>query len=298
MPVFVSYDFADQAKVDDLIEALNGNDIETFLQRDRTVGSNLSETLRNELEICSTVVFVATHNSIESNWCHAELGAAWGLKKRIAVWLSDSDLESKDLPPHLRADLWERSLFKLAKSLESTVREEPESIQDFSAESIEATIRRVVSHELRQAREWNNTLQVLSDLRYCLDSPNWQYSEIRQLMMLLIGQPVTDMASRSKTGWRFGFTTQTTTGEWSGCALEESIEANDSLVIYNNCLIWHTNKYGKIDGVVATKKILEELHLGMLGLGPWSDDVEKSLIVGSVKPGTALSSRTRELFNK
>ncbi|MFS8104657.1 toll/interleukin-1 receptor domain-containing protein [Lentzea alba] len=51
----------------------------------KTGSSSLGDQLRTAVQKCSVCVFVATHASVRSSWCGAELGAFWGASVPIIV---------------------------------------------------------------------------------------------------------------------------------------------------------------------------------------------------------------------
>lgn len=56
----------------------------TFIyERDISGGERIPEKIRKKIQSCSEFVLLLSRYSIESNWVVAELGAAWGLEKRI-----------------------------------------------------------------------------------------------------------------------------------------------------------------------------------------------------------------------
>ena len=56
---------------------------------------------------------MATHRSLQSSWCGAELGAFWGAGKPIIAYIADSSLRDEDLPPILQDDVWERRIARV-----------------------------------------------------------------------------------------------------------------------------------------------------------------------------------------
>ncbi|MCP4201105.1 MAG: toll/interleukin-1 receptor domain-containing protein, partial [bacterium] len=70
--------------------ALRGEGIDCWDPGSMKVGRNLGAQLRAAIEECSVCVFLATQNSVKSNWCLAELGAFWGARKPVIVYLADT----------------------------------------------------------------------------------------------------------------------------------------------------------------------------------------------------------------
>src|SRR5215831_15895841 len=76
-------------------------------------GSSLRDQLRTAVDQCSVCIFIATHRSLQSTWCGAELGAFWGAGKPILVYISDTSLKEHDLPPIVRGDVCERRMGRI-----------------------------------------------------------------------------------------------------------------------------------------------------------------------------------------
>jgi CheY-like chemotaxis protein len=80
--------------------------------------ASLCDQLRAAVQQCSVCVFVATHASVRSSWCGAELGAFWGKSVPIIVYLAEASLPDKALPPILQDSVWERKLSVVASRAE------------------------------------------------------------------------------------------------------------------------------------------------------------------------------------
>ena len=60
--------------------------IKTFLdEKDISGGDLIPEIIRKNIQMCSEFLVLLSNYSIKSNWVVAELGAAWGLEKRITA---------------------------------------------------------------------------------------------------------------------------------------------------------------------------------------------------------------------
>ncbi len=80
----------------------------------------LSDGLQTAIEECEVCVFLATKRSLDSRWCMAELGAFWGSKKNVIVYLADPDLLDVDLPPQFRGNLWTSDASKLIEAIKKS----------------------------------------------------------------------------------------------------------------------------------------------------------------------------------
>src|SRR5206468_3510354 len=101
MQVFISHshDHEDAPAYSGLCRALDRHsipwcDISKFIN----VGELLSERLVEAIEKCQLCVFIATRKSVISQWCLAELGAFWGTRKPVLLYLTDPGLHTSNLP--------------------------------------------------------------------------------------------------------------------------------------------------------------------------------------------------------
>ena len=106
MPVFISYSDNDLGPYSSLCIALESAGIDYWHPQTMIVGSSLKEQLREAIVQCDTCIFLATRSSIESKWCLTEIGAFWGVGKRVILYKANSDIDEDKLPPILQGDLW------------------------------------------------------------------------------------------------------------------------------------------------------------------------------------------------
>ena len=88
--VFISHSTKDRwiaRQIANLIEQKGKRyGIKTFLdEKDISGGELIPEIIRKNIQMCSEFLVLLSHYSIKSNWVVAELGAAWGLGKRITA---------------------------------------------------------------------------------------------------------------------------------------------------------------------------------------------------------------------
>lgn len=75
--------------------------VRTFLdEKDLEAGASIPEEIRRHLEGCEEFLVLLTSLSISRQWVLLELGAAWGLRKRIAA-ITDK-VADDDLPDIIR----------------------------------------------------------------------------------------------------------------------------------------------------------------------------------------------------
>ena len=104
MSVFISHSFKDKNLVQRVKDQLEKNGIDVWQLWNLQEGNPLAEELQLAILSCELCLFIATPNSIESPWCNAEVGAFWGAKKPIVVYLENS-LEQNRLPPQVHGNL-------------------------------------------------------------------------------------------------------------------------------------------------------------------------------------------------
>ena len=114
MTVFISHAFANHPEFQNVADWLDRDHVPYWQPAEIRAGESLREQLRVAVKACSVCVFVATHRSVASSWCGAELGAFWGARTPIIVYLADSSLPEEALPPIVQGDVWERQLSRVA----------------------------------------------------------------------------------------------------------------------------------------------------------------------------------------
>lgn len=123
MTVFISHSFDNQPEFENVTDWLERLDVPYWKPTEIKSGASLRGQLRQAVNSCSVCIFVATHHSVASSWCGAELGAFWGAGIPVVVYLADSSLSAEALPPILRGDVWDRKLSRIAKRAAELVRE-------------------------------------------------------------------------------------------------------------------------------------------------------------------------------
>ncbi len=114
MTVFISHSFDDQAEFGNVTDWLDNVGVPYWKPAEIKTGTSLREQLRQAIRSCSVCIFIATHKSVKSSWCGAELGAFWGADIPVIAYLADGSLPDEALPPILQGDVWDRSLSRIA----------------------------------------------------------------------------------------------------------------------------------------------------------------------------------------
>ena len=98
MIVFISHSLEDKGQFEDIAAALKQEGISYWDPERIKPGAFLSEQLNEAIGGSEVCIFVATHNSVKSAWCGAELGAFWGAGKPVIIYVADSSLSHDNLP--------------------------------------------------------------------------------------------------------------------------------------------------------------------------------------------------------
>jgi CheY-like chemotaxis protein len=121
MTVFISHSLEYRSDFDNIADALNSAHVPYWNPAEVKAGTLLRDQLRDAVRQCSVCIFVATHRSLQSNWCGTELGAFWGAGKPIIVYLADSSLGDEQLPPIVQGDVWERRIARVVSRAKELV---------------------------------------------------------------------------------------------------------------------------------------------------------------------------------
>ena len=103
MKYFISYSHRDYDKAKCLHSALkvfHGQRVTGFLCSDRLIGKNYYTHIDRQLAQCDFLLFVATRNSVHSEWCSYEIGYINGRRKRTVPLLFD--VTNAEMPDYLR----------------------------------------------------------------------------------------------------------------------------------------------------------------------------------------------------
>jgi CheY-like chemotaxis protein len=123
MTAFISHSFDDQSDFENVTDSLDGAGVPYWKPAEIKSGASLRGQLRQAINSCSVCIFIATHHSVTSSWCGAELGAFWGAGIPVIVYLADASLPEDALPPILQGDVWDRRLARIASRAAELVKE-------------------------------------------------------------------------------------------------------------------------------------------------------------------------------
>ncbi len=123
MTVFISHSFNDQPEFENVTDWLDRSGVPYWKPAEIKSGASLRDQLHRAISSCSVCIFIATHNSVTSSWCGAELGAFWGADIPVIVYLAEGSLSEETLPPILQGDVWDRRLSRIASRAAELVEE-------------------------------------------------------------------------------------------------------------------------------------------------------------------------------
>jgi hypothetical protein len=184
--IFISYSLKDEASYTSLCLALESANL-PYWKQDLRAGASLKDQLREAISKCDVCIFVATRDSVASQWCLNEVGAFWGAGKRIILYAANAGIENK-FPPLFKGDFWTSD----AREVIRQVREELQELQGGkSSKSVTAVqtrpARRGVDYVDRALRSASTSpvLQELEDyirsLQEIADTPDYKGESARSL---------------------------------------------------------------------------------------------------------------------
>jgi hypothetical protein len=289
MRVFISHDFDDRDKFEELSEAFRQKDIDVFNPREMRGTQRLADQLRESIKSCDACVFVATNRSVNSAWCAAELGAFWGVGKDVILYVADTSLTEEHLPKQFAGWLLVHNIFKVAADLKALKiqNKEPNSS---SPESLVGALTigefKTLIEQFRQSDLEEIIFQLAGDFDHDYDSERYDRWMGRGLPRLL-GEVLPKAKELKVRGWRYAFDAPTTTGIWIGYAQVSEKHADGMLLLYRNCLVLRVDEQRKIIGAAMTRRV-SIAHKG-LGLSSWTVDESNVLaFVGTVELGLAV----------
>ena len=167
MAVFISHSDKDKSEFDNIADALTEAGIPHWDPVTMLPGETLSEQLHNAITGSELCIFVATHNSLESAWCGAELGAFWGTGKRVIIYLADSSLKEHP-PPQFEGYLLESRIKKVVEAVKKY-------LPDANAlDKHEDRVKIEGEYHTNDSRQYRVEITHLSDNYYRVGNPEWE----------------------------------------------------------------------------------------------------------------------------
>ena len=279
MGAFISYSSRDSAVYSSLCVALEGQGVPYWDSKGMQAGSSLRAQLQEGIAISCTCVLVATKSSLESRWCLAEVGAFWGASKRVIVFIADSDVSESDIPPQFQGDLWTRDVRQVITTIKADLDQmdadqaaerathRPKLVSEMSIPMLFnflASLRRLKSSTATPA-------EALSALTGAfLENEADAEAFTTPLLASLLGAPADVIRAGTKGVWNYQFEAKTSTGTWSGAALE-AIPAT----AYKKCVVTRIDS-GICGAAMVLRMVWEDEDVGFHyeGVLGRSDDAE------------------------
>jgi hypothetical protein len=209
----------------------------------------LADQLRQAINSCAACAFIATHNSVNSAWCAAELGAFWGAGKDVVLYVADSSLKDEELPKQFIGWLLVRSIFKVAKDLKALQTTDRQQNSGSPGSLVGALttgeFKALLVEQFDRSDAEELIFQLAGDFDHDYDSERHNRWLGRGLSKL-IGEVLPKAKELKVRGWRYAFEVTTTTGPWIGYAQVSEQEADGMLQLYRNCLVL------RVDGCIWT----------------------------------------------
>jgi hypothetical protein len=294
MRLFVSYAFKDNPTFEDVKQLLDSQGISFFSSEELLAGASLADQLRAKIGECGVCMFIATHNSVKSAWCGAELGAFWGTGKDVVIYVADSSLKDTQMPKQFTGHLLERNMHRAVHAARVRLaaspveRNMPENVGDLSV----AELRTLIIESAQAATERHRTAELIFSAVGFFDVDSSATFEDRarragRRLRDFIGQTLPLSLRWRPNGWRYTFAAQTTTGGWQGYALHEESQANGMLDLYRHCLLFRVDAKDNIECAAFVEKV--NLAHKALGLSSWTKAQENVFaVVGEGDLGDAI----------
>lgn len=279
MSVFISHSFKDDAKFDDLCFALKSENVPYWLPSEMRAGLSLREQLRKSIDNCELCIFIATKNSVKSQWCSAELGAFWGARKKVIVYVADDELTDDDIPKQFKGDIWYRKI-------RETVQDAKEIIHESQKKDIERNIKNSASSKIgeisvgafidlmRTVIESSDSetfigkmdkISQLIDL-YSKENNSLENDKERQdrsaifepILKSIAGESIESIKFYGKKKWKT-FNINSSTGTWLAFVKSQGFAAGGDVEVNTGCLLLYVK-----EDVINTIKVAEtivEIHI-------------------------------------
>jgi len=124
MSVFISHSLEDFTATSVLTTLLEEANIPFWSSSHLKLGEPLAEQLCRAIEKSTLCIFYATKKSVSSQWCLAELGDFWGARKKVIVFMADSDL-SDSMLPQFNGNFTTNDAQRLIESIRDVHKEQP-----------------------------------------------------------------------------------------------------------------------------------------------------------------------------
>ncbi|MEO6165102.1 MAG: toll/interleukin-1 receptor domain-containing protein [Candidatus Binatia bacterium] len=272
MVIFVSYAFEDRAHFENITDALEDAGLEYWKTGDTRAGEQLSKQLQDAISHSALCIFIATRNSVASSWCNAELGAFWGAKKRVLIFIADDTLQEADLPKQFQGHFLQRRIKGLVKDCKQYLEELSSSGDAVGDPSEGVFLHKVTREDLTMLiedaifRSSSNSLAVSAFLELetrQVPAGNETISEdntrsLQRTLHSFMGLSRSSVDETAPQRWPHAIAVQTTTGNWRGYAKTATWQSYN--YVHTPCIFF---------------KFDEKFHVEAIALFRWYVELDK-----------------------
>lgn len=265
--IFISYAFEDRTHFDNVADQLDVAGLEYWKTGETRAGETLARQLQDAISRASLCIFIATRNSVASSWCSAELGAFWGARKRVLIYLADPGLDESDLPGQFRGHFLQGRIKSLVDDCRDYLASEETEPDDES--SAHLRLRDITRSELATLiedaiyRSSSNSLTraAFEDLVATVPPAGTETIDAQQQALLsssltrFLGLPKSSIEERAAERWPHAISIETSTGRWQGYAMTAEWQSYN--YVHSPCLFFRFDDRLRVTAAALTRWYVE-----------------------------------------
>lgn len=270
MQIFVSYAFEDSAHFENVTDQLDSASLAYWNTGDVRAGEDLAQQLRDAIDRSSLCVFIATRNSVTSAWCNAELGAFWGAKKPVLIYLADDSLIQSDLPKQFHGHFLQRRLKSLVRDCRdhlANLSRQSESPSDSSRDTLlrgttPEELALMIEESVFRASSKSLALSVFLDLDQIQQAEQpvgGGHRQAHRALQSFLGLSRSPIDEAAPQRWPHTVAVATSTGTWYGYSKTEDVIENQAMnsYSYEPCLFLRFNDRLRVDSAALFRGYVE-----------------------------------------
>jgi len=270
MLIFVSYAFDDKAQFENVTDQFDDAGLPYWKTGDIRAGEDLSQQLRDAIDNSSLCVFIATRSSVTSSWCSAELGAFWGAKKPVLIYLADDSLNQSDLPRQFHGHFLQRRLKTLVRDCKDHLAQISKQSQQPHTLLNDTLLRAATLEELSvmieeavfRASSKSLALSLFLDLNQLqsLDRPiARENKKVQRVLQSFLGLSRSSLDEAAPQHWPHTAAVVTSTGTWHGYSKSATVIENYAMDShsYEPCIFFRCNDRLRVDAVAMFRCYVE-----------------------------------------
>jgi hypothetical protein len=269
MQIFVSYDFADKAHFENITDALEDAGLDYWKTGETRSGEQLAKQLQDAISRAALCIFIATRNSVSSSWCGAELGAFWGTKKRVLIFLADESLAETDLPRQFQGHFLQRRIKSIVKDCKQYLEELAAEQDAANASSANTGLGNVSREDLTSLiedaifRATSNSLAIATFSELEAHEPPSGHGElsddhlkrIKNTLHSFLGLTRSSVDGAAPVRWPHPISVETSTGHWRGYAKKADWQSYN--YVHTPCLFFKYDEKFRVIAVVLCRWYVE-----------------------------------------